>query len=87
MGLDELTAELIKDRIRKRRQAAQSGGTMVPGWKQFGLRVPGDDTLVPGSSSSPPTKRKIETDAPMSSVVEGQETVAKSKAAAAPLIP
>ena len=60
MGLDELTAELIRDRIRKRRQAAESGGTMIPGWKQYGQRVEKAEVQKSDSSTTNlQQKRKI----------------------------
>ena len=74
MAIDELAAELIKDRIRKRRHAAESGGTMMPGWKQYGIRVKNEDTPAPGSgSSNQPTKRKLDIVEPMTKGTNEQE--------------
>ena len=81
MALDELTAELIRDRIRKRRQAAESGGTMMPGWKQYGVHLQKSEKSSSGSSSTnQPQKRKIDVAEPMTQTTHNCSDAAQSKA-------
>ena len=80
MALDELTAELIKDRIKKRRQAAESGGTMMPGWKQYGVKMSKEDAPPSGSgSTNQQQKRKLDILEPMTKTTEDCNDAAQSK--------